>query len=367
MSSAPNQIHLKGLNGIRAIAAFSVVISHTLQSLVLFGLPKLQGIQMANYGVTMFFTLSGFLITFLLLLEKEKFGGVNIKQFYIRRILRIWPLYYFYLIVSIVVLFVCVRQVLTGNLVFYFFLLANVPIIMGNQIPVIGHYWSLGVEEQFYLFWPWIVKRVSRLLVWLIYFVAIMMVLKFGTWLFFHRTGNVIPLNVILYNRFQCMAIGACAAILYFQRNSVFLKIAFKVPVQLMAWTAIAVLAAMDFNFILNDEIISFATVVLIVNISSNQNSIVKLENKPMDFLGKISYGVYIYHPLIIYLLQRWAGTYLVKMDSRWRYVAIFGLVTFITILVAAISYRFFESRFLRLKERFARVKSQGNRQLATG
>ena len=158
-----NTFHLKGLNGIRAIAALSVVITHVVQGLEMFGLPRMRGLEIAGYGVTMFFTLSGFLITYLLLLEKEKYKDVNIKQFYIRRILRIWPLYYLYLLLSLVALFIYDSQVLNGNVIFYVLLLANVPFILGVQIPVIGHFWSLGVEEQFYLFWPWVVKKSKKL------------------------------------------------------------------------------------------------------------------------------------------------------------------------------------------------------------
>lgn len=100
-------IFLPGLNGLRAIAAIAVVISHITLIFSTFGSDfKLFGSDdkgnpnaylLASYGVTIFFVLSGFLITYLLILEKEK-KPINIKSFYIRRILRIWPLYYFYLV-----------------------------------------------------------------------------------------------------------------------------------------------------------------------------------------------------------------------------------------------------------------------------
>src|SRR5436189_6466393 len=98
-------IHLKGLNGIRTIAALSVVLSHTFKRFHEFGLKQSNGWDFAIFGVTMFFTLSGFLITFLLLKEKETFSDINIKSFYVRRILRIWPLYYLYLIIVLAVLY----------------------------------------------------------------------------------------------------------------------------------------------------------------------------------------------------------------------------------------------------------------------
>src|SRR5690606_24795997 len=92
-----DRIYLPGLNGIRAIAAFAVVISHTNGRLGEFGLSKLPYWDLAGFGVTIFFTLSGFLITYLLLKERAKTGTIKVRKFYVRRLLRIWPLYYFYL------------------------------------------------------------------------------------------------------------------------------------------------------------------------------------------------------------------------------------------------------------------------------
>ena len=108
--TSSNAVYLPGLNGLRAIAALAVVVSHITLSLDQFGLnsnvfgtdingsPK--GLDLAGDGVTIFFALSGFLITFLFLKEKEN-GSISIKKFYVRRILRIWPLYYLFFFIPI--------------------------------------------------------------------------------------------------------------------------------------------------------------------------------------------------------------------------------------------------------------------------
>ncbi|MFM7901642.1 MAG: efflux RND transporter periplasmic adaptor subunit, partial [Bacteroidota bacterium] len=111
----------------------------------------------------MFFALSGFLITYLLLEEKKK-GEVNIRNFYIRRILRIWPLYYLFVALTLITTFFFDVSFEYKSILFYIFLLANIPFIFGGHIPFLSHFWSLGVEEQFYSFWPWVVKKSKSIL-----------------------------------------------------------------------------------------------------------------------------------------------------------------------------------------------------------
>lgn len=134
-------------------------------------------------GVTLFFVISGFLITYLLLNEQEKSHRVSIPKFYMRRILRIWPIYYFYLIVALSV----TTLWSDSNIWYYIFFGANVPFILTVGIWPIVHYWSIGVEEQFYLYWPWIVKFTQgknvRLLAIAIGLCAIWLLCKWGIYL----------------------------------------------------------------------------------------------------------------------------------------------------------------------------------------
>lgn len=166
MSNKP--IYFPGLNGLRAIAALAVVISHTTMALNDFNLDSTifgaledgrpKGINLASYGVSVFFVLSVFLITYLLLAEK-KVQEIDIKKFYLRRLLRIWPLYYLYFIIALLVLYYLGQELKLNTLLLYIFFAANVPYIVDTKLLFLDHYWSLGVEEQFYLFWPWLVKK----------------------------------------------------------------------------------------------------------------------------------------------------------------------------------------------------------------
>ena len=139
--SSNKPIYFPGLNGLRALAALSVVIFHLTRDFGQFNLspyifgtladgsPK--GFAMAGYGVTIFFSLSGFLITYLLLAEKKQ-QEIHIKNFYFRRILRIWPLYYLYLVAVLIIIFYFGLHFNGGILLTYIFFAANVPFILEN-------------------------------------------------------------------------------------------------------------------------------------------------------------------------------------------------------------------------------------------
>ena len=125
------KLYLPGLNGIRAIAAIGVMLSHInlslhsfkISSISLFGFDennKQSQWNLGEQGVTMFFVLSGFLITFLLLKEKKQSNKISIKKFYIRRILRIWPLYYFYFFLILIVICFAFGSVLEFDIVVSF-------------------------------------------------------------------------------------------------------------------------------------------------------------------------------------------------------------------------------------------------------
>jgi peptidoglycan/LPS O-acetylase OafA/YrhL len=360
-----DRFHLKGLNGLRAIAALAVVVSHTLLAGPSFGLPARQkGLDLAGFGVTIFFALSGFLITYLLLLEKEKFATINIKAFYIRRILRIWPLYYFYLIVCVFVMVYFHLADLPGPLGFYIFLSANIPFITGTALPLIGHYWSLGVEEQFYLFWPWVVGKSSRIIRVLLIFIGVFILLKIGFAALYRYTGIIWPYTIMSVCRFECMAIGALGAVFSFTGDIRFRKIVFHPVSEIIAWLVIVLLFLESFHIssAIDNDIIAAISVVLIMNVSFNNKKIVGLDNAVFNFLGKISYGIYVYHPLVIFFAIRMFKKLSIGLTDFQTYVTVISFILLLTISVAWTSYEFFEKKFLRRKEKYAAIPSSSVR-----
>ena len=174
---------LPGLDGLRAAAALAVFVDHAEQTQEWVGRDHFDGNQMTSLGrqgVEVFFVLSGYLITLLLLRERARFGAVSLPRFYARRTLRIWPLYYLVVFLLWVVLPWAVQfappqiQALSEihtrtlgapgdpRLPLYLLFLANFSFWLYPHVLCGAHLWSLGVEEQFYLVWPVIFRFVPR-------------------------------------------------------------------------------------------------------------------------------------------------------------------------------------------------------------
>jgi peptidoglycan/LPS O-acetylase OafA/YrhL len=365
-------VYLPGLNGIRAIASIAVVFSHITISLKDFGLnPYILGTQdngsprsldLAGYGVSMFFALSGFLITFLLCKEKEVVQ-VNIKKFYFRRILRIWPLYYGYFIICIIVYMLFNIEYSNESILFYLFYSANVPFVLGSTLPFLAHFWSLGVEEQFYIFWPWLNKMKLNRLIWVTSLGVILLIgLKSLLHFFVPNTTVELFINV---TRFHCMMIGALGAIAYYLNFTPIIKIATNKIVQSICWFIIFLVLINRFHIasFLDNEILTMVTTFIILGQVSMSGPI-SLENRYFDFFGKISYGVYVMHPVLIFLSSKVLKN--ITSFDLLNYIIVYIVIFGTTILLSYLSYKYFESKFLKIKEkRFSVVKSSATNNYA--
>ena len=247
MSRRTSKIFFPSLNGLRFIAAFVVIIHHLEQIKLFFGLPSLfyrwHFIKIVGeLGVTLFFTLSGFLITYLLLAEKERFGTVFVKAFYIRRILRIWPLYYLIIILGLFILpHIPYFQIPVytegvhyrfGTKVFlYGILFPNVVYNLYDYMPYLAQTWSIGIEEQFYLIWPWLMKWSRRYLLVLLTIVFSILLITNILYLFADHSVDISQASTktkiitVAYRffsllRISCMAIGGIGAY-FLDRKSV--------------------------------------------------------------------------------------------------------------------------------------------------
>ncbi len=389
MNTATSKIFFPGLNGLRFIAAFVVIIHNTEQVRYQFGFYNHWENSFFNtiggLGVTLFFVLSGFLITYLLLAEKGKYKNISVKRFYIRRMLRIWPLYFLMVILALYILphFHMLDipgwspyepQGLLYKTLLYFVLFPNVVNLFFVTIPYLGQAWSIGVEEQFYLVWPWIIKFTTNYLRALLIIVFGMLFLPTALWLisfipkfyFNHHIYTALAFIRLYLDQFRigCMAIGGMGAYVLFFKKKKVLEFLFRKSTQLVVFILTIVLCGTGFIFpIANHELYSVLFCIIILNVSSNPKPLINLENKPLDFLGRISYGLYMYHQLCIVLAVHLLVHYLhFNFETLPQEILLSALSIIITVIMAALSYYLYEKRFLNLKGRFMRVKSMAGR-----
>ncbi len=361
MYNNQEKIYLPSLNGIRAIAAMMVMFWHIYQFFPMFGLIGKEN-PISGFGVTLFFVLSGYLITYLLLKEKNKYSTISIKDFYLRRILRIWPLYFFALLLSILLIpylsnIETPKNIFTSYL-FYFLLLPNIPFALNTTISIITPLWSIGVEEQFYAFWPVLFKKSKNIL----YTLIIVFFIFLGTKLFFRFTENGLLYSYFGATRIHCMALGAIGAF-WVQSNQIFKRVIFHPILQVVCWVHLLVSCFTGVIHIfsaLDHEIYAVIYLIIILNVSSNSKTLVSLENKLFDFIGKISYGIYVYHMFIITILAFFLKNKF--QENLINKILIYFLIISISVAISWISYEIFEKRFLKMKVKFSKIMSTNSK-----
>lgn len=371
IANTETKIYFPGLNGLRAIAAFIVVFFHVNVMMWFFGSKPIhyfeQRDEMSRHAVVLFFVLSGYLITYLLMQEKEKFGRIAIKKFYVRRILRIWPLFYAAILLALgIATFQRFGHSPSYNLetIFrYALFIPNFALMAGFMLPTIAPLWSVGIEEQFYALWPICLNYFKNVIAFLLVFLFGYVGLK----VFLLATGQVwSPFSVRLnFFSYDTMAIGGVGAWLYARKHRS-LKVIYHPIVQIICWgffVASVVFGPFDIDYIINKEVYSIAFAIIILNVSTNPFSLIKLRHKVFDFLGRISYGIYVLHPFVIVLLSFPMKYIVPRIPGKPLQLLFIGSVTVpLTILAAWLSFRYFESRFLKRKEKFSRVRSTNDK-----
>lgn len=356
MSSTNDKLYLPGLNGIRAVAALTVLFGHMWTPFGEWGITPAWHFPWQSGPVTTFFVISGFLITFLLLNETAKTNDVSIPKFYMRRILRIWPLYYIYLILALIAVALFHGEI-NSAWWFYTFFSGNISHALSLGIIPLFHYWSLGVEEQYYLWYPWMVKYNKK---HLLTSVSLLFICWFGLKLFAYIVfGKSLFFRVLSVTQFDCMMIGAMGAIMYHRKTDWFCKLCGHPVAAIIAWILFFT-SGLYANYIpspIRNEYIALISLLVIVAGLLRKPI---LENKVMNYLGQISYGIYVIHPLLIYVLTR-----IVQparfMTNNVATVVVFVTITVLTIGLASLSYKYFEMPFLRMKDKFSVVHSSNS------
>jgi peptidoglycan/LPS O-acetylase OafA/YrhL len=213
------------------------------------------------------------------------------------------------------------------------------------------------VEEQFYLFFPWLAQS-SRLLRIAVILIAALLLLKAVFWVLDRHYNIHLPYRIIDTTRFHIMLFGVVAAILYYRYELIFMAFTMLWITQVLSWFCLALVALNSFHIasVIDHEIISIVSVCIIIG-QVTKTSFVNMEKRLLDFIGKISYGVYVIHPLVIFLLSKAIGKF--QSDSIINYVVLYSAAIGATIGLAYLSYTFYEQQFLRLKKKYSTVQSE--------
>ncbi len=344
--------YYKNLDGVRGIAALMVMIHHFFQGITpsSFILSILKKISIfGQSGVTLFFVLSGFLITRILISTKK--APHFFKNFYIRRTLRIFPLYYFFLLLTyyIIPAFLNTQSPKFSQQVYYFTYLQNFAQTFHWDAKGPEHFWSLAVEEHFYLFWPLIVfffsnKSLLKIIIGIV-------VGAMGLRIFMVNEGYEV--FYFTFTRFDSLAIGALLALIEQKNRFTDKRLKYFFLLSLLALGLPTIIMWGYFSGESNNYIqvfkylllsgICFAVIGWILSVNEYHLINKILKNKFFSYTGKISYGLYVYHPLAYFLCK--------KYFNPENTILYFVECVALTYIISAISFHFFESLFLKLKK----------------
>jgi peptidoglycan/LPS O-acetylase OafA/YrhL len=374
---------IPGLDGLRAIAFLLVFALHTGY------------LEIGWVGVSLFYVLSGFLITGILLDMKKSLASKDyFFKFYGRRFLRIFPLYYFYLFLVIAVctwlisvhyrpryMQIALDQIRYAAVYVYDFFFATAAFQHSNFL---DHFWSLSVEEQFYILWPFLLLRVPDRSLKKLFLAFIFMgpIFRLGFY-FVHASGifssflaespaqAVYPLP---FSHMDAFALGA-----YISRFSIpkakqqFFILLALVPLtgftaQYLATGGIGAFSAFgyplllpnSYQFIWGYSLINYLFAVLIYGVVREKWLVRFLEVRPLGYLGRISYGLYVYHFPIVWFSIR-ITDFGIPYERAKPFAALIALLA--TITVASLSYFLLERPALNLKDRFFVFKKSGERE----
>lgn len=386
--------HMVQLDALRGLAVIAVFIHHT-------PVGERFPIPLGGLGVRLFFVLSGFLITGILLRSRatidrgEVGAGISIRQFYIRRFLRIFPLYYFVIGCVLLLDFGGARH-MYGWLLTY---TVNLQLAMLGEWHALSHFWSLAVEEHFYLVWPWIVLFAPRKLLWPTTIAAIVMGPLYRAYaiasgfnyiaVFCHTLSclDTLGLGALLALRWHCSAAVESPRLGHAAPENAFPdRTPDAIPTNpqcpthgdrqtppvtrgiVLRWGAAGYVlcyltsffgGGWDVASVFQDLCVGVCFVWLIDRAARGFGGIwgSVLEWKPLIYIGKMSYGIYVYHVFAPYLLKATLRTPV--LEERDLGVAGWLLTAFVSIIMAALSWHLMEQPINNLRRLFPYAPSQ--------
>lgn len=350
MTLADRGKHFGQIDALRSFAVLMVVLTHWLPN------TKLGEFESGIYGVDMFFTISGFLITYLFFIDKERHSdgkGAVLGNFYMRRVLRIFPIYYLLLFVFILLnktLHVWIWN--EGNGIYYLTYASNILFFLkGDQSTELQHTWSLCVEEQFYIFWPLCLLFLSQRQT--LYF----LIAVFVTGIVSNFLWMGIKIRLFPIGNFHTLGIGALLAylVLYHKQDDFYRTTLKKycLPAFFASFALLCIFLFYHFSTTLMIPFLLSLSSGLILFIAYNGETTLLnpvLNSKQLQYLGKLSYGIYLYHKPIPSFLKIIFLKLHVALPAPPIY---FLLCVAVIIPIVITSYYLIEKPILKLKTKF--------------
>ncbi|AFM04372.1 putative acyltransferase [Bernardetia litoralis DSM 6794] len=341
---------IPALDGMRAISILLVIGAHLKHSDLFSSLLPSYIYFDGTLGVGVFFTISGFLITTLMLKEENSKGKINLKNFYIRRFLRLMPVYYAFLIVLVIIDYFTIVDITWCQYLSSLTYTKN--FFCGSWID--GHLWSLAVEEQFYLVWPLIFYFVPKKYRIKIAVALVIVAPIFRLYFYFTKQGNLLVFS--FFSNMDCLMIGCLVAYIYFKEYKI-IDLLNKLPQGLVRFVALGLIFFSSliqylllfgfFTVPFNKTVQSIAVGILIVSYSLQPKgwSYNFLNLKFITYIGVLSYSIYLWQqPLLVP-----SGFY----GKENPIITTFPYSVFVIAIVSILSYELLEKYFFKLKKKF--------------
>ncbi len=354
--------HFKTFDALRFFAFFKVFLLHLpIVAFPFFSFLKDGG----GIGVIFFFVLSGFLITYIILEEKDQTGNLNLYHFFARRVLRIWPLYYlmiaFAFLTPFILSFINLHHSDSGytpNWWMSLTFLENYKMIFAHDHPNVSPLnvmWSLCIEEHFYIIWglSLFFIRVDKVPLLIILSIIVANISRY----IFSINGLS---TIDILTNIDYFAYGAFPAFLLIKKDLVFDKIS-RLPIMLKVGIIVVILAYIiaspHLSYFQKDLIeptifgVSFAAIIFMV--LPNQNTFSIDDRNILSRLGVFTYGLYLYHTIVINLFIQVFRQFNIPLELPINAIIFSVISLLVTILISVLSYHLFEKQFLKLKKYF--------------
>jgi peptidoglycan/LPS O-acetylase OafA/YrhL len=377
--------YFANLDGLRFFAFLIVFLSHCIGFLGYSNPSRAYTVvrhflMHGHLGVDFFFVLSGFLISYLLFKEIGSTGKIKVSYFYLRRAFRILPVYFIVIVIGFFIVpaisFVTYQAHLINfpvaagveRLPWYLLFVSNFDLILTGQISmIVAGLWSISVEEQFYLVWPWILNYFKGKKIVMVFYVILIIS-------FFYRCYYGYDQSTINFSTFSVMSDLCVGALLsYYTLHSPAFKRAF---ISIKRWQIVAVYLAgfslfplrgfahyygeTIFRLYLPFESLIFSAFFSFIILEQNfsENSLFKLgRSRSLTYLGKISYGLYCYHMIAMLFCVSGFLYFNISVNTAFHFVILIVLSLLTTIGLAFISFVVLEKRLINFKEKYSVVR----------